>query len=227
VQVRLSELIDEINKANLDHWKVLAEAKEEGRPLGEINRQYNSRRDMLANEAVSLMDSGAAAPTPQQCMSIAIAAWRIPEEHVAVAMWKRGLDLSVAGQAVRAPLWRGFASYHFQVGNLEEGRRLYQQAQDEEPGEGLASLWRKGETFLHWATTEASVRGAEARADYERHLDSAEKCFEAIQDRARRREGRDRLREARAVVEAQLRSTDDDHAGPSEAAKRAGHLEGE
>jgi tetratricopeptide (TPR) repeat protein len=185
LQIRLSEVVDELNAVALEQQKHEAEAGKPGRALGAA---YNARRELLCREGVALADLLGDSVTDSEYRFLAVALDQVGDKAGSEALWRKAVNLAASGSVFRLFVLRGYARYLFAQGAEDRGRMLYQQALELVSGDSDDSLWLKGETYLAWANAERDS-GA-AGPEVKRLMDAAEREFAQLRFGPRRQAGK-------------------------------------
>jgi tetratricopeptide (TPR) repeat protein len=184
--LRLSSLVDELNSLNYEQDQRRDDFKVSGRPIPVgFNIIFNSRRELLCNEAEAIARRLGIEATSSQLRVIAASWSRTGYPHSAESLYREVISRDPNHvQAMFA--WRGLGNLLMeQPGREGESRDAYRQAISLIPQVASFPEWEKADTYLSWANSEA-LMGERSQA-MARILD-AEEIAPTIHQPPRRKE---------------------------------------
>jgi hypothetical protein len=191
-QIRLNEIVDELNAATLEQQKDAAgvgglSTDRRGDKDG-VGGLYNDRREVLCREAVGLVTLLGSHVTDSHCRVLAIALERVGDRPGADAFWHKAMEAVPSDSVFRIFVLRGHARHLFISGLVEAGRALYEEAVA--IGTKLAcnhgghGAYHIGWIYLQWAVSERNTGATEL--DVQRLIEAAQRQFEQVIYRAHR-----------------------------------------
>jgi tetratricopeptide (TPR) repeat protein len=202
--VRLSQLVDELNELTYEHDKIGYEYRAAGKAQSPgLNAIANGRREVLCNEALEIANLLPGGAKPSQKRVIAANLGRFGQEQLAVALYREVLEASPASLEGMYSA-RGLAWTLMDMGRLDEGRRVFEEAVSLAQRYATHPDWEAGDTYVRWAGREVEV-GDLGLADA--RLKDAEEHAMKLSHRGRREELLRRIRGVRADTMSQAKGS--------------------
>jgi tetratricopeptide (TPR) repeat protein len=159
-RLRLATIIDELNGLHLEHLQA-----PDGLTDGDITDAINARRELLAVQSLSLLDSFRKTTTSPEYRTLAHALSRAGYPNEADEVWRKAISTALREGATQSLFaYRGYACFLFAEGRADDARTQMRKAIDAIGQPDDDAIVKKIQTLKYWAEAEreASPEGSAA-----------------------------------------------------------------
>jgi tetratricopeptide (TPR) repeat protein len=187
----LTDFLENISKISIEMTKL----KASGDPNSESNillrRNYNTQRRLLITHCDMIMKMDGKMATEIDCCLIAMAFESVGDNELAKNYWEKAIERSFSPSTKHMNL-RGFGAFCFYSGEVDEGRRLFEDSFKIKMNDGDSTYGLLTDSYLSLARLENDFG---TKVEYEKTLNKAMDTWYKIHHEGRKDELYRRLRQ--------------------------------
>nr|WP_296072847.1 hypothetical protein [uncultured Actinoplanes sp.] len=155
--IRLSQLVDELNKLSYEHDKLGSELRAAGKvPPPQLASIANGRRTVLCEEAIEISRLLPGGARPSQTRTIASNLARVGEHRRAIALYENVVSANPDSLESVFAL-RGMGLLLMELGDLQRGRLACEKSLALTASTSSIPAWEAADTCVRWAAGEAAL----------------------------------------------------------------------